>query len=482
MTGTDGAVPRRVRARKLLWLVALAAVLPLSHVAIELSTRIPPPVLRPSVPGSARAWVEDRDGLVRIYLQGSPEAIGEAHGRLLRDRMLSVEAVLWGQFEQHVPWWIARVGIEDYSRLRFRHIDQGVPEARRREIAAEAMGLAPDPFADRMPTYQRLLFLYGLYDIALPLEHSPVIGCTSFGLDGEATADGHSLVARAFDFEAGDLLDRRKAVFLVREDGAIPFASVAWPGFVGVVTGMNADGVVVAVHGARAGHSSADGIPVAYSLREALAHAHDTPEAVRILSAQSVMVSHIVFVGDAQGRFAVVERAPGMPAYVRDTKTHGTLAVTNHFEGPLASDARNLAVRANTSTLARRGRIDQLLAESPPHGATPESVLAMLRDHQCFGDAACPVGDRRAIDALIATHGIVADATDRILWVSVGPHLVGRFVGLDLRAALAPDRDGPSGSDPPALPEDPQFVHRDGEPTAPSRPVDSPSRAGVDLP
>jgi isopenicillin-N N-acyltransferase-like protein len=430
----------------------------MAHAAIRLGTGFDPPRIALPTPDPVHSRVVESAGLVRVYLQGSPEAIGAAHGRFLRERMLAEEAELWGQFERRVPWWIARVGIVDYSRLRFMHIDRGVPEARRREIAAEALALEPDPFVDRMPTYQRMMFLYALYDIALPLEHSPLIGCTSFAFDGSATADGHALVARAFDFEVDDLLDRDKVVFLVREDGAIPFASVAWPGFVGVVTGMNAEGVVVVVHGGRAGTPVAEGIPVAFALREVLERAHDTGEALDILRSQQVMVSHIVFVADGAGRFAVVERSPGNPAFVRDEKSHGTIAVTNHFEGPLAGDAKNLRVRATTSTLARRARIDELLARVTPHSVTPEIALAMLRDHECAGGETCALGDRRAIDAFIATHGIVADATDRALWVSAGPHLTGRFVKLDLRTLLAPgaepDEAGQS-AESETMPEDP---------------------------
>ncbi len=460
-------VPRepwfRSHRRKLKWLagfLALVGALPAFHEAIAYGTRLRPPPVELPRPETTRSWAVERAGVTEVYLQGSPEAIGAAHARWLGERMRAGETQLWGQYRHFVPWWIARVGIEDYSRLRFRHVDLGVPEARRREIAAEALAFQPDPFADRMPTYQRLMFLYAIYDIALPLETSPLIGCTSFGLDSEATADGHSLVARAFDFEAGDLLDREKAVFLVREDGAIPFASVAWPGFVGVVTGMNAEGVVVTVHGGRARESVPEGTPVAFSLREVLQRAHDTAEAVEILRSQRVMVSHIVFVADARGHFAAVERAPGEAAYVRDTKTRGTFAVTNHFEGPLASDPKNLRIRAVTTTLARRTRVDELLAEVPPHGATPQRVLAILRDHACAGDDACSLGDRRAIDALIATHGIVADTTDRVLWVSAGPHLLGRFVRLDLRLLLAPGLDASAVPEAESMPEDPILSER----------------------
>jgi hypothetical protein len=419
--------------------LGVVATLPLAHGVIALGTRVQPPRIEMPPPTSSHAWMRARAGLREVYLEGSAVAIGEAHGRLLSRQMLDVERQLWSDFERYVPLWIARVGIEDYSRMRYWHIDQSVPEPRRRELAAQSLALVPDPFASHFPTYQRQLFLHAVYDIALSLEHSPLIGCTSFAIAPIKTANAHVLAARAFDFEGGDVFDREKAVFFVREDDAIPFASVAWPGLVGVVTGMNIEGVFLAVHGGRAGESSSAGIPVTFAAREALAHAHDTSEAVAILRAQSVMISHIVFVADAGGRFAVVERAPGTPAYVR-ASTEST-AVTNHFEGPLAVDPKNLRVRETTSTIARRRRADGLLQGLGPRSASPLVALAMLRDHGCVDqsgkDEGCALGDRRAIDAFIAAHGVVADLTARTLWVSAGPHLSGEFVRLDVGDMLA---------------------------------------------
>jgi hypothetical protein len=443
-------VRHRAVRRLLLVLFALAFALVLAHVAIRWSTTVrPPPVELPPV-ASLRAWTRVRAGVRAVHLEGSPEAIGEAQSTLLRDRMVAVENQLFGDFEHYVPLWLARLGIEDMSRLRYRHVERGIPEPRRRELAAQAMAFQPDPFASHLPTYHRMVFLTALYDIALSVEHSPLIGCTSIGVDPGHTADGHAFVARAFDFEAGDVFDREKVVFLVHEDGAIPFASVAWPGLVGVVTGMNAAGVFLDVQGARAGEPTADGEPVVLSTRDALAHAHDAAEAVAILRAQPVMVSHLVFVADGGGHFAVVERAPGVPAYVRESREN--VAVTNHFEGPLATDPKNVRVREVTSTVARRRRADELLARIAPHSARPEDVLAILRDHRCVGDEGCALGDRRAIDALIATHGVVGDATARVLWVSAGPHLSGRFVRFDLDRLLSPARSG-SLRDPPDEPE-----------------------------
>jgi isopenicillin-N N-acyltransferase-like protein len=429
------------------------ALPPVAHEAIGFATRIAPPAVTLPPAAQTRSWTRVRAGLREVYLQGTPEAIGAEHARLLRERMVADEAALWGDFARYVPWWLARVGIQDVSRIRYRHVDANIPEPRRRELAAEALAFAPDPFISHMPTYQRLMFLHALYDIALQFERSPLLGCTSFAIDPSRTADGHVLAARAFDFEGGDAFDLDKAVFLVREDGAVPFASVAWPGFVGVVTGVNAEGLMLVVHGARAAEPSTTGLPVAFSLRQALEHAHDTDEAVAILRAQPVMVSHIVFAADAQGRFAVVERAPGVEAFVRETRA--AVGVTNHFEGPLAADPKNLRVRASTTTLARKRRVDELLARIAPRGATVESALAILRDHGCADDEHCPPGDRRAIDALIATHGVVADLTDRVLWVSAGPHLSGHFVRLDLRTLLSADHDPDTDPQPPTMPDDP---------------------------
>jgi hypothetical protein len=433
-------------------LLAVVLSVAAAHGVIRCAVRFQPPPVTVSPSPAPGAWTCIRSGLRLVHLTGTPEAIGSAHAQLLRDRMLEDETQLWSDYARLVPWRLARAGIEDYSRVRYRRLDQALPEARRRELAAEARAFEPDPFATRIPTYQRMVFLYALYDVALPLEHSPFIGCTTFGLGPGETADGHALVGRAFDLEASDVFDRDKAVFLVAEDGAVPFASVAWPGFVGVVTGMNAEGVLVAVHGARAGEPSADGIPVAFSLREVLSRARDTAEAVAILSAQHVMVSHMVFVADAAGHFAVVERVPGKAAYVREAGERA--AVTNHFEGPAATDPKNVRVRDVTTTLARRARIDELLAEVPPRSATPRVALRLLRDHRCHGDEGCKPGDRRAIDALIATHGVVADTTDRVLWVGVGPHLSGRFVRLDLRALLTAASPPPDGALLDSMPQE----------------------------
>ncbi|GAC1351963.1 MAG: hypothetical protein NVSMB1_10110 [Polyangiales bacterium] len=491
--------PRKIRFVKPILGVAL--VLFLARFAFREATKITPPkeaqrametlVASSGIAHVGPSWVRRRGAIWELSLSGDPFARGASLARLMRSAMVEDEQEMYAAFARAVPFAPARWAIVNLGRFRYRHVDREIPAQYRDELAGLAFGFAPDPFESVLPSYHRFVFLYSVYDIALSFEKSPLIGCSTFTVPFTAaptasnTTDeaaekqkvathvaeqtgnyalstrGHAFLARAFDFEAGESFDRDKVVFLVREPGRIPFASIGWPGFIGVVSGMNREGVAMVVHGGRAGTPQAVGIPVVFSLREALATAHDTDEAVRVLSAQNVMVSHIVIVQDASGNTAVVERAPHTQAFVR--RSHARLATTNHFEGPLASDPRDAEVRRNTSTLARRARADQLLHDLKEAPSVVDMVAA-LRDRLDLDSKPLPLGDRRAIDALIATHGVVFDTTDRAMWVSESPHLLGRFVRFPLSTLLADDfdpsadRSAEGGEGFAAIPADPLLV------------------------
>jgi isopenicillin-N N-acyltransferase like protein len=447
-------------------LLGLLAALTSAHLWVGARARLtPPPIAQPqgepTHPTAAlrrfgNSYALSRGKILEVGLRGKPEEIGFEHARLLYPEMVQNEGILLGRFEQQVSNTLLRHVLLDLAELRYAHVDRGMTLARRTEIAAGARGFQPDPYARVFPTYQRFVYLNALYDMALSFEHSPLIGCTTVTFGADAIEGGGGILARAFDFEVDEVFDDHKAVFFVLEDGQIPFASVAWPGLVGVVSGMNADGVAVVVHGARGGTPQAEGEPVVHALRRVLSTAHSTDDAIRALAEQPAMVSHIVILNDESGRAAVVERVPGKPNFVRFLPPKAV--TTNHFEGPSAQDPKNLSVRAKTSTLPRRTRGDELLSRLPDHFTAPDAVtdaVAMLRDRAGNGDAKLSLGDRSAINALIATHGVVMDTKRRILWVSESPHLLGRFVAFDLKRAFAPDYDPEQAPELDSIPEDP---------------------------
>ncbi len=381
-----------------------------------------------------------------VELRGSPEQIGHDHASLLREDLEHVEDVLYTDFKQRLPSGLLRGLLMDWAGFRYRKLPLGYSEQRRRELAGQALGFRDDPFTELFPTYQRLVYLNALYDIALSFERSPLVGCTTFFVDARPRG-GSLLLARNFDFDVNRVFDRRKVVFFVHEDGTIPFASVAWPGLVGVVSGVNQRGVAAMAHGARAGPTKTRGEPVVHSLRRVLSHATSARRAVKLLAEGHAMVSHMVIVADQGGDAYAVERLVDSPQHVRPLK--GSACVTNHLEGPAKSDPKNLRVLESTSTRARRNRGDALLQEVPKDAA---GTAALLRDRKSADGTPLPLGDRRAIDGVLAAHGVIVDFSEGTLWVSEGPHLAGRFVAFDLKSMFEKVQPLPA---PRTLPADP---------------------------
>jgi hypothetical protein len=440
--------------------LALPIVVLAAHLALRVYCRIPSPEVRLSAPAVATqgdvrragaSWVRRIGGLLEVRLAGTAAAIGEAHALLLHDEMVETESVVWRLLDDKVPNRAARFLLLDAGQFAYRGLAASMDAARRTELAASAAAFRPDPFGDRFGTFQRFVYLASLYDISLAYEHSPLIGCTTFTFSGAASA-GSPLLARAFDFDVDDVFDRRKAIFLVSEDGNIPFASVAWPGLVGVVSGMNREGLAAVVHGARAGPTRTQGEIVVHELRRLLSRAKSTDEAVALIGQTDPLVSHIVILNDAAGHAVVVERVPGAAPFARPLPDRA--AVTNHLEGPFAKDPKNERVRQVSSTLPRRERGDELVA-ALDRPATVEDAVRLLRDRKGPSGAALPLGDRRAIDALISTHAVVMETASRRLWVSEAPHSLGRFVAFDLRALLDPAASPNDVEEHPSIAADP---------------------------
>jgi isopenicillin-N N-acyltransferase like protein len=206
----------------------------------------------------------------------------------------------------------------------------------------------------------------------------------------------------------------------VAETGKIPFVSVGWAGMTGVVTGLSKEGIFVAVNGGRAGEPRADGVPLPFVLREVLERAHSLDEAIEVARGMPVMVSHILFLADAAGDTVIIERSPAKFVVRR-----GALFVTNHFLDPeLAADPHNKEIEKISSTLARYQRLEELVGRI--YGK--DDLIAVLRDHMDAEGKPLPAGDRRAIDAGIATHSVIADCAQRTLYVAQGPHTHGKYV------------------------------------------------------
>lgn len=465
--GSKRASPSRRWARRMaVGVGALLFCLVVGYFIFLRMTRIAPPRIDPAVRAAAEkpvvargerayvgdSWLTRERGIWELHLAGEPYAMGWAQGRLGNRLFLKTEDWMFGQMAEYVPskvaLWLIRAGV----RLRYRHVGDLLPTDAAEEIAGLARGV-DDLHADFLPIYHRLVFYHALHDITQGLEHSPLLGCSAFAAGGPASVNGHLFIGRNFDFDEGpEIFDQQKAVLFYKPKGKIPFASVAWLGMTGVITGINAEGIYVSINAARSDDKGGEGVPVEILVRQILEQAHSLDDVVAMVKKTPVMVPDFYLVADGKtGESAVIERTPRRIEVRRATRADGTIVLTNHALSPVfAADAENDRLKRYLTSGARYRRLDELVKHWRGQ-IDAKKVVEILRDKKGPGGVELGLGNRNALDAMIATHSVVIDATALTMWVSAGPHLLGRYIGYDLHKELL----GEERANPPDLPPDP---------------------------
>ena len=381
-----------------------------------------------------KSWVGQREGLTVIYLKGSPFEIGYADGVLMQDKMHTLENEFLKMIQGYVPQhWVMEL-LKNYVIYRDRHLSEFVPLDYRTEIYATTLG-CPDIHPEEGNFYNRLLNYHAAHDVSYMMIDNPLIaraGCTAFGAWGGATADGHLLTGRNFDWEAAEVFSRDRVVMMCEPDNKIPFISLSWAGMAGVVSGMNRAGVSVTVNGAPSSLPRETATPVAMVAREIMEQAHNLNEALKILSDAKVFVSTLWLIGSrADGKFVVVEKTPDV-THVREP-VGDSIICANHFETPgLKDDPRNTNYMAEATSVSRAARLQELIQAA--HGTinVPETV-EFLRDRKLPGGIFAGNGHRATLNAFIATHATVMDLSDGIFWAASPPNQLGKFVAFDVR-------------------------------------------------
>jgi isopenicillin-N N-acyltransferase like protein len=380
-----------------------------------------------------KSWVQRREGLLVVHLQGSPLEMGYAHGVLLREQMHTLENEFLKMIQSYVPRHWVMEALKDYVIFRNRHLSDFVPLNYRMEIFGTTLG-CPDIHPEEGPFYNRLLNYHAAHDVSYMMIDNPFItkaGCTAFAAWGGATENGHLLTGRNFDWEAAEVFSRDRVVIMCEPDDGIPFISLAWAGMAGVVSGMNRAGVSVTINGAPSSLPRETATPVAIVARDVLQHAHNLAEALEIVRAAKVFVSTIWMVGSrADGKFIVVEKT-GDSTQVREPKGD-SIVCANHFQTPgLCDDPRNQKYLREATSVSRQSRLTELM-QSTNGLITVSRAVSFLRDRDLPGGAFPGNGHRATLNAFIATHATVMDLTDGIFWAACPPNQLGKFVAFDV--------------------------------------------------
>jgi hypothetical protein len=308
---------------------------------------------------------------------------------------------------------------------------------------------APHDYDSLIDPYTRQLVFHGLHEVGQMMVDQ--VG-DNFGCTVVAAPFGNSWVlGRNFDFEGGPTLDREKIMKWTFPNEGLAYVSVIWAGMVGGVTGVNERGIYLSINAAGSADRRRFGLPTTLLLVKTLMRAHNAEEAIRFLSDQPTFITDIfVLLDSASGRLFRIEKSPLRTAVL---ELHGPSAVTNHLLAPeFQNDVINQFRQQELTTMARSQRAEKLLAALPvAHQARDleQPLLNILRDK---GDGSLPLGNRQAIDPLIATHGVLFNSAEQLLFVSQGPALVGPMLGFDLQASFRQRRPVVARQ----LPADPQ--------------------------
>lgn len=378
--------------------------------------------------------IKNRYGIWELYVEGNALERGLAAGSLSRELMHKQEKALMEKIGTLVPSqgyqkFLSKV-INFFNRKMYLHI----PE----EYKAEIYGISRfsmEEYNSFAPPYVRALYLHGSHDIGHALQDLMLVGCTSFAAWDSKTADGQLLLGRNFDFYAGDEFAEEKIAAFVNPDEGHKFMMYTWGGMIGVVSGMNEKGLTVTINAGKSRIPLVAKTPISLVAREILQYAGTTAEAIEIAKKREVFVSEAIMIGSAAERKAIlIEVAPNNFG-VYEVNNTNRLICSNHFQSDaFRKDSRNLKTQEESHTTYRFNRMQELLEER--EALTPVKAAEILRNKDGLDGESIGFGNEKAINQLLAHHGIIFKPEENMVWISSNPYQLGAFVAYDLREAF----------------------------------------------
>jgi predicted choloylglycine hydrolase len=224
------------------------------------------------------------------------------------------------------------------------------------------------------------------------------LGCSTIAL---ATPSG-PVVARNMDWWPEDLL--AQASFLVRSShqGKFCFANAAWPGAIGVVTGLSARGFAIVLNAVTCPEGlRKTGYPMLLHLRRVLEDAKDFDDALRMLTEQTLAAPGLLtLVGSKNEQRVVIERTPTRQAQ-RWPRGSEPLVTTNHYRLLFQPEHQDPA-QMYDNTCSRYEAACSFLAKLGPDREVEDAALLYL------------LSDPAVIQGITAQHIILRPARGEV--------------------------------------------------------------------
>jgi isopenicillin-N N-acyltransferase-like protein len=334
-----------------------------------------------------------------LVTEGEPRERGRQHGELARDRIgLSVERYM----------------------ERFGHF-AGLSPSEARSIAASFAPIIGDYDPDLLEEIEGVAEGAGFSTeelLAVNCRSEVMFGvarpeCTSFGLQPEVTANGHTYVGQNWDW-APDIKETL-VLLIVKQPPKPTIALLDEAGMIGRM-GLNDAGIGLATN-TLISEQREVGVPYNILLRGIL-NQRTMADAVAAVVRPKRAISANYLIGDAGGQTLDLEASPVHVDTI--TPRDGMITHGNHFEGARLS-GRDLSLERFPDSAYRACRLRDRLREHPD-GITEADIQESLRDSFGHPNAICRAADlgQGPHEQLETVASIIMDVTDRRFLLAKG--------------------------------------------------------------
>ncbi len=212
-------------------------------------------------------FLEEVDGYRVLHVKGEPYEMGYQQGALLRDDIREIVHFLFDVKAKELKLEVGGIKL-----LSPKQVIKG--------IAARQRKYVPERFFEEMHGIADGAGL-DVQDIVVANFIPELFHCSGFAMSGSATKDGTLYHGRILDYGCDWRLQEHAVLTVAEPRGKIPFVNVTYAGFVGSVTGMNAERVSIGEMGGR-GMGHWDGVPMALLVRMVLEEADTLDQAIAV--------------------------------------------------------------------------------------------------------------------------------------------------------------------------------------------------------
>ncbi|NOY49633.1 MAG: hypothetical protein GXO88_03570 [Chlorobi bacterium] len=372
---------------------------------------------------------KNKYGLWEIFLEGKPYEIGLAEGKLTKELIGIQEEAFVEQINTLVPspfyLKLLKHGIAWFNK----DLDDNIPLVFQQEIFGVSRSVS-SKYNYIAPPYERMLNYHAAHDIGHALQDLALVGCTSFGLNLNRP-DSNMIIGRNFDFHINEKFSENKLVAFVKPDSGFNFVYVSWASMIGVVSGMNDQGLTVTLNAAKSDIPFKSATPISILAREILQFASNIEEAVTIANKRHTFVSEQILIGSAKDNTAIViEKSPSKSGIYKTDEDF--IVSSNHFQSELfANDENNVEYMRQSASVYRAERCEQLIEEADTLDV--EAAVDILRDKRGLDGKSIGIGNEKAMCQMISHHAVVFQPERLKMWVSASPYQLGEFVCYDLK-------------------------------------------------